>query len=230
MKTYKLPESIDISSCILWQYNNAARLQSIVRMLQDGVSLCSIDLWKKAFYAFDLDRPISESDSDYQYRLHGLQALSILFGIDRPTWDDGEDSGMLGVDAWRRYIKGMIWLMDSNGSCDDINRWLAMMFPNRVSFVLDNENMTITYKFYPVPDAGTDDWKLIHVERFLPHPAGVKSTINLVNTDSVLGLGIVGEPGSGQDGTTAIDGTNVKFGRLNNSRFGEPEPEEGDQS
>lgn len=229
MKTYKLPESIDLSECILWQYNNATRLQSIVKMLQDGVCACSVDLWKKALYVFDLDRPISESDSDYQYRLHGLQALSILFGIDRPTWNDGNSSGIVGVDAWRRYMKGVIWLMDSNGSCADINAWLSIMFPNRESFVIDNMNMSILYKFYPVPEEGTDDWKLIHIDGFLPHPAGVKENVNLVNTDSVLGLGVVGESGSGQDGTTAISGTDVKFGRLNNSRFGDTE-DEGESS
>jgi len=204
MKNYTLPQKIDLSKSILWQYNNATRLQQIVQMVEDATNASSVELWKRAFYIFDLDRPINSTDSDYEYRLHGLHMLSILFGIQRPKWTNGGLSGLVGVSTWRRYLKGMIWLMDSDGSCEDINKWLSIIFPDTTAFILDNLNMTIVYKFYPTPDANTDEWQLLHIDGFLPHPAGVLAVTNFVNTDAILGT----------------DGQNE--GQLNNSRFGAP--------
>ena len=203
MKIHSLPQSIDLSKCILWQYQNAERLQALIRMMQDGTEMASVDLWKKTFYILDLDREINPSDDDYEYRIYGLHAISNLLGLKRPSWKNGGLSVLVSENTWRRYIKGMIWIMDSDGSCEDINKWLSIIFPGITSFVIDNLDMTITYKFYPVPDQNTDEWQLIHISDFLPHPAGVLSTVNLINYDSILGT----------------EGQNE--GQLNNSRFGE---------
>ena len=204
MKNYTLPQKIDLSKSMLWQYNNATRLQQIVQMIEDATNESSVELWKMAFYAFDLDRPINTSDFDYEYRIYGLQMLSSLFGISRPKWTNGSLYKFVGVNTWRRYLKGMIWLIDSDGSCKDINKWLSIIFPDTKSFIIDNLNMTITYKFNPVPSPNTDEWQLIHIDGFLPHPAGVLAIKNLTNVDEILGT----------------DGQNE--GQLNNSRFGSP--------
>lgn len=202
MKIHSLPTSIDLSKCILWQYQNATRLQQLVQMMQDGTEMATVDLWKKAFYIFDLDKPILQTDSDYQYRVYGLHSLSNLFGIKRPSWTSGGLSALVSIDVWRRYLKGMIWLMDSDGSADDINKWLSVIFPNTTSYILDNLDMSITYKFYPVPAANSEEWQLLHIDGFLPHPAGVLAAANLTNTDEIFGT----------------DGQNA--GQLNSSRFG----------
>lgn len=204
MKNYVLPEKIDLSKVILWQYENASRLKQIVSLLEDSVNEGSIALWKLAFYTFDLDRPINATDSDYELRLQGLSNLSILFGLQRPMWHDGSTRSYVGVNTWRLYLKGMIWLMDSDGSCEDINKWLSIIFPGRTSFVIDNLNMTIIYKFFPFPEEGTDEYQLLSIENFLPHPAGVKYFVNPINEDVILGT-------EGQNG-----------GQLDASRFGEP--------
>lgn len=203
MKNYTLPQKIDLSKSMLWQYNNATRLQQIIQMIEDATNESSVELWKMSFYAFDLDRPINTSDSDYEYRIYGLHELSTLFGISRPKWTNGSLYESVSVNTWRRYLKGMIWIMDSDGSCEDINKWLSIIFPDITSFVIDNLDMTITYRFYPVPDQNTEEWQLIHISDFLPHPAGVLSIVNLINYDSILGT----------------EGQNE--GQLNNSRFGE---------
>lgn len=212
MKIHSLPDGIDLSKCILWQYENATRLQQLIQMMQDGTEMASVELWKNASRMFDLDNEIKDTDENYQYRISGLQVLSNLFGLSRPQYNGTGIFHPVSYNAWRRYLKGMIWIMDSDGSANDINKWLSIVFPTRNSYVIDNLDMTITYKFYPTITIDDEDWELVNIEGFLPAPAGVKSIVNLENNDKILGLGIEGVAGSGQDAT---------LGRLNNSRFGE---------
>lgn len=187
MKNYKFPSNIDLSKSILWQYNSALRLQKIIALVQDATNASSVDLWKKMFFFFDLDKKINETDSDYDYRAAGLKSLSMLFGVDRPIYSNNGQSRLVSIDVWRKYLKGMIWLMDSNGSCQDINKWLSIIFPSIHAYVIDNLDMTIVYKFYPLPQEDTDEWQLINIPNFMPHPAGVYSYVNLNNSDSIFG-------------------------------------------
>lgn len=187
MRNFKLPTNIDLSKAILWQYEDAERLQQIINLFQDGANESSVELWKKAFFAFDLDKPINPEDVDYEFRVHGLHALSVLFGLSRPEWTNGETRESVSVNTWRLYLKGMIWLMDSDGSCEDINKWLSIVFPKSRAYVEDRLNMTIRYKLFPVPQEGSEEYQLIHIDGFLPHPAGVLVITDYSPTDILFG-------------------------------------------
>jgi hypothetical protein len=188
MKVHNLPTSIDISKSILWQYNNAERLKEIIYMIQEATNASSVELWKKMFYAFDLDKEITPSMPDYKFHTYGLESISALFGVNRPFWRDGDQFISSSLNTWRRYLKGMIWLMDSDGSVNDINKWLSLIFPGIKAYVRDYYNMTIRYEFYPFPVRGSEEYELIHIDNFLPHPAGVKAFIKYINDDAILGL------------------------------------------
>lgn len=187
MKNYTLPTKVDLSKCILWQYNNATRLQQIIKMLEDGTNASSADLWVKTMKVFDLETPIDENADDYEARMHGLFALSILFGLDRPTYMDNGVEKNVNPNVWRRYLRGMIWLMDSDGSVPDINKWISLTFPGvGHCYVVDNLDMGIQYCFSS--ELTGDDLQLINIPGFMPHPAGVLIGVRLDEYDRTIGF------------------------------------------
>lgn len=71
--------------------------------------------------------------------------------------------------------------------------------------ILEDE-MVCSIFIHLFPEEGTDEYQLLSIENFLPHPVGVKYIVNPVNEDIILGT-------EGQNG-----------GQMNYSRFGQPEP------
>lgn len=205
MKNSTLPVSIeDVSKSILWQYEHAERLKQIIAMIQDATNASSVALWKKMFYAFNLDENITPDSFDYEFRVNGLHAISMLFGLSRPLWRRDGQIVEASINVWRRYLKGMIWLMDSDGSCSDINKWISIIFPN-IKFVLtDNLDMTISYSCYQQISEDSEDWALMNIDGFFPRPAGVQAILNWRSNDAIFGT------------------ENQNLGQLNSSRFGPP--------
>ena len=174
MKIYTTPSQIDISKVILWQYENAARLRQVVQMIQDMTNMSSCDLWNLISDLFNLNLPIDETnETQYKIRMIGLSELSLLFGIDKPYSIINGEKVDVSPNVWRRYIKGMIFLMDSDGTATDIIDWLRITFPENTNLsVKDGLNMTMAYVI--TNNLTDDDKMLIGIPGFLPHPAGVK--------------------------------------------------------
>lgn len=187
MKNHILPTKIDLSKCIIWQYEDAKNLQAVIKMIQDGIEMASVDFWKKTFNAIGLDTPIVEGSDDYLIRIYGLTALSNLFGVSRPSYFESGTTHTVSINAWRIYLKAMIWLMDSDGSCADINEWLKQIFGDNIqAYVIDNHDMTISYSFSPRPEGELAE--LLKVDGFLPHPAGVLIGEDVIPRDSEFGF------------------------------------------
>lgn len=187
MRIHNLFNRIDLSGVILWQYNNAKRLKGIVKLVEEGVNAASVELWEKSSRMFDLETPIDENSDDFMFRMYGLYALSSLFKIPRPSYVSNGALVELRPDTWRRYIKGMVWLMDSDCSVPDINKWLKIVFPHiPTARVVDNLDMTIYYIFPENID--DEDLALINLPDFLPHPAGVLINERQDEIDRALGF------------------------------------------
>ena len=221
MKRYTLPENIDLGRVILWQYNNATRLQNIVSMLEALVNKASLSLWTKSTEAFNLDTEMpSEDDADFTMRMHGLYALANLFDIQVPA------NLELKPDVLRRYIKGKIWLMDSDASVTDINKWLSITFPDVPGIqVQDNLDMTIQYRVPSnMEEDYPDDYTLFSIEGFLPHPAGVKIGNLLDEKERIFGYST--KPYDIEDESDESDDQGFLRGAFDTSHFtGEDSPD-----
>lgn len=75
-------------------------------------------------------------------------------------------------EMYRRCLKAKLFLLYSNYSVTDINRFLKYLFPNKSVYVRDNLDMTMDIIFNYIP---TDvELSIITFEDFSPRPAGVK--------------------------------------------------------
>ena len=90
-------------------------------------------------------------------------------------------------EIYRRCLKAKIFLLYSNYSVTDINRFLKYLFSNKSVYVRDNLDMTMDIIFNYVPDY--IELAIITSDDFAPRPAGVKMNygISLLN-DNTFGF------------------------------------------
>lgn len=72
---------------------------------------------------------------------------------------------------YRRCLKARLFLLYSNYSVNDINRYLNYLFPNKGVYARDNLNMTMDIVFNYVPS--DVELSIITFKDFSPRPAGV---------------------------------------------------------
>lgn len=171
MTNINLPNKIDLSRSILWQYNKATRIQDFLKALEESGEMCSADVWSNIPILLNIKYEIKEEDN-LNLREIGLVMISQLFGIDRPIIE-GVDK-VTELEIFRRFIIGRIYLMDSDCSASDINEYLRITMPEITSFVIDQYDMTITYA---LPENFDTDYPILshltQVKDFFPRPAGV---------------------------------------------------------
>lgn len=78
---------------------------------------------------------------------------------------------LLDDETYRLGLLAKLFLLNSNASIADINKFLKYLFPNKVVYVQDNYNMTMSIIFEFVPTQ--TDLTIITYEPFSPRPMGV---------------------------------------------------------
>lgn len=89
-------------------------------------------------------------------------------------------------DTYRRFLKGRIFLFNSNGSMPDIIKYLEMVFPGKPVYALNGLDMTVTVIFAYQPSQS--DLALIQSPDFLPLPAGVELNLGVVDAETTFGF------------------------------------------
>lgn len=191
--------SVDLLKAILWQYDGAERLQSLLRAKRDWYDENQRDFWN-AWYdnVFNL-----QTANDFGCSVWGL-ILGVPLSIgqpgtgDRPVWGFGafnrnfnngnfgrDSAGVAGLTlAQKRLVLRLrYYQLVSDGSAPFSNKALRDVFG--VGYVLDGHDMTCTYVF---PNALSSQVRLV-LEQFdlLPRPAGVKVNI-LIDPTNVFGF------------------------------------------
>ena len=181
--------SVDLLKSILWQYNTALNLQSILEQKQSWYDVNQRDFWENWFHdVFDLNTA----------NQFGLTVWSIILNIpiivvlestspSKPTWGFGDfnknyengnfsrSSGgaiSLTVEQARIVLKLRYYQITSRGTVTEINKFLKSVFAElgRV-YVRDNLDMTITYVFNFQPSSQLQF--VLEKYDILPRPAGV---------------------------------------------------------
>lgn len=194
--------SVDVLQALLWQYNDAARLQSLLRQKQDWYNENQTAFWQDWYdNVFNL---LTAND-------FGLQVWSIILdlplivvqappGSPEPAWgfedthknfDNGNffSTGNTGIALTREQARLVLRLryfqMTTNATVPEINKILGYLFGPGLVYVLDGYDMTIEYVFTFVPDSQLSF--ILQKYDLLPRPAGVGYSI-LVLPENTFGF------------------------------------------
>jgi hypothetical protein len=195
--------SVDLLQALLWQYNDATRLQTLLSRKQQWYDENQRDFWEDwtrdvfdlrtandfglAVWGAILDLPLVSSTTGSGAReVFGFGSYNAnFFG---PSGFGRDNDGTLGLttEQKRLALRLRFFQLVTDGTVWDANNFLAALFGDQGNvYVLDNLDMTITYvfTFQPTPQV------LFVLEQFdlLPRPAGVGVTV-LVNPGDSFGF------------------------------------------
>lgn len=191
--------SVDLLRAILWQYNDAAKLQSLLTQKQAWYDETQTTFWTD--WVRDVFNLLTANE-------FGLSVWGVILGIPlsiglpgtgaRPVWGFGvhnqnfengnfgrDSAGVAGltVEQKRIILRLRYYQLVSDGSAPWANYVLKRVFG--MGYVLDPEDMTCTYVFpVAIPQAVLS---VIQTYDLLPRPAGVQINI-LVDPGQVFGF------------------------------------------
>lgn len=152
MKVAKDKFEIDVNPCILWQYNDAKNLQRLLQGEYDFFDFCTNKFWQNyidfifnvatasrtglerwarivglpVHYATRTNNEVKNSGKSREVRVNGVTRTIHFTTLDKH--EKGTKFAAMSDDFLRRSIIARFFLLDSNGSCDAINRYLYLMF------------------------------------------------------------------------------------------------------
>lgn len=190
--------SVDLMRALLWQYNDAARLEALVRQKQTWYDANQSAFWSDwVADVFDL-----RTANDF-----GLSVWAIILDIplvvasavdpsDKPIWGFGQyrenftngnfaaiSSSALSTEQKRLVLRLRYFQLVNDGAVTEINAFFAYLFaPLGPAYVKDGYDMRARYVFgFPMSSA----LEVVLTEfDLLPRPAGVKvDYVILVDAD-----------------------------------------------
>lgn len=193
--------SVNLLQALLWQYNDAANLQSLLEQKSDWYEINQKEFWENWYRdVFDL-----RTANNF-----GLAVWAIILGlplaVDKPpsggpafgfgdfnqNYEHGNYQGspsssiVLSADQKRIVLRLRYYQLVSRGTVPEINALLNDLFGYRNVYVLDGLDMTITYVFATALDASVQ--QILDQYDVLPRPAGVEIKYLVVGR-KVFGFG-----------------------------------------
>lgn len=193
----KFDSSVDITQALLWQYNEALKLQSLLQEKQAWYDANQEAFWNDWYRdVFDMRTA----------NLFGLSVWSIILGqpiifnnvgnpaqipwgfnshVFHTNFNNGNfvsTSGytyVLSAAGARILLQLRYFQMTSSGTVPETNRMLKYVFGNQgVAYLVDNHDMTQEYIFtFPLSAELEFVFKIFDV---LPRPAGVESSFSVI--------------------------------------------------
>lgn len=172
----------DLLSSIIWQYDNAPNLQSLINQKNDWYNANVEQFWQDIITNF-LN---INTANDW-----GLGLWGNILQVSRTINVNGQLT-TLSTEMYRRLILGKLSLIKSNGSVPEINAYLNFIFQDKKTstslgaIVRDNQDMTVYYilNFEPTDE----EMALINSRTFLPTPAGVQDKIYILEEYKIFGF------------------------------------------
>jgi hypothetical protein len=190
--------SIDLQRAILWQYDNAPALKTLVESKQawyDQWIVGAFDVFEPEIFnlqtcdenglqiwAIILNLPlfITTNPSPVGYPAWGFGAFGKNF-FDGNFGSNGSGQAGLTVDESRILLRLRYYQLTSDCCVTSINKMLDDIFGGGGAYVIDNYDMTATYFFDTYNPTATLLYAL-QVFDVLPRPAGVELNILLADT------------------------------------------------
>lgn len=160
---------IDLQKCIIWQYDKASKLKSLITQKESWYAKYVTNFIKDFFWN------IFNIDTANEF---GLTIWGKMLGLDRNVVFIGGQSHYLTTEQYRFLLKGQILKFNMrNVSVPEINKYLRVIFnleDNSQAFVRDNLDMSITYVITKNMGVLQEEiTQLLNYYDFLPRPAGV---------------------------------------------------------
>lgn len=177
MKIFNPDYSLNLLQALIWQYDNAPRLQRLLQQKQDWYNKNSTEFWS------DWLKNVFNINTANDF---GLTVWGKLLRVERTYNVDGQPYS-LDSEQYRLLLKGRLLYLSMNGSVPEINNYLHLIFGDRGrSYIIDNQDMTIRYvlEFQPTP---SEQVVLLNTN-VLPRPAGVGYKINVIQPKKTLGF------------------------------------------
>lgn len=180
--------SVDLLRALLWQYNDAARLEGLLRQKQTWYNTNQTTFWEDWVRdVFDL-----RTANDF-----GLAVWAVILNIplavasqgdaaDKPIWGFGVyrepfthgnfasiSSSVLTTEQKRLVLRLRYFQLTTDGAVPEINRFFAYLFqPLGPAYVVDGTTMNARYVFgFPL----SSELELVLTQYdLLPRPAGVR--------------------------------------------------------
>lgn len=187
MNIQKFDYSVDLLQAILWQYNDAETLQSLLQTKQDWYTQNQQEFWTDWYN--DVFNMATAND-------FGLAVWSIILGMplfisphpdvpSKPRWGFGTNNKnfergnfsnantdiFLPIEDKRILLRLRYFQLTTRGAVLEINAFLAYLFGPGMMHVIDDLDMTMTY----VINVPLDQTLLQALQKYdvLPRPAGV---------------------------------------------------------
>lgn len=195
--------SVDLRRALLWQYNDAARLEGLLQQKQDWYNANQEAFWNDwtadvfdlrtandfglAVWAIILDIPLVVASQ-------GDDANKPIWGFDqyRQNFTNGNfastAAASLSTEQKRLVLRLRYFQLVTTGAVPEINEFFAYLFaPLGPAYVNDGYNMTARYVFnFPLPSA----IEMVLTEYdLLPRPAGVKIDYVVIGDADGWGFG-----------------------------------------
>lgn len=176
MKIYNRDWLIDLQKSILWQYDKATKLKSLIEKKEDwykrNVTDFITDFFKNIFNL--------KTANDF-----GLAVWGKILNFPRQIINKEDDSILdLSTEQYRFLLLSQVLKFKMKCTIPEINRYLRIIFnePNNENvYVIDNHNMTITYIIAPT-SISEELRDLIENYDFLPCPTGVMYSTTATTT------------------------------------------------
>ena len=172
----------NLLSSIIWQYDNAPSLQSLITQKNDWYNANVEQFWQDIITNF-LN---INTANDW-----GLGLWGNILQVSRTINVNGQLT-TLSKEMYRRLILGKLSLIRSNGSVPEINAYLNFIFQDKKTstslgaIVRDNQDMSVYYIFNFEPT--DEEMALINSRTFLPTPAGVQDKIYILEEYKIFGF------------------------------------------
>lgn len=167
---------------VIWQYENAENLKSLITQKQDWYNTNLNEFWNKVVDDF-LN---IQTATDWGLNLWGqILQVSRIYNV------NGVQT-TLSTEFFRKLILGKLQLIKSDGTPPKINQYLNFIFSDHrtetslAAYVQDNLDMSVYYvlNFEPTEE----ELALIYSREFLPTPAGVEDKIYLLDQTVIFGF------------------------------------------
>lgn len=202
MKRYDIDLHVDLAQAILWQYNNADNLISIVDYMQSLYDKANVEFWNNWFddvfnidtandFGLEIWSRILDLDAGISFEpQEGKTAFG--FGRERRNFQKesnfgARDGGYVGfnTEQKRLLVKARIFELTKSPTLTNINKWLKdnMWKGESRVYVWDTLDMrTAIYTFGYQPDANL--LFLMNNIDFLPRPSTVNTEYRIVGKKS----------------------------------------------
>lgn len=184
---------------ILWQYDGAERLQSLIKQKAEWYGINWEGFWHHWYWdvfnlntandfglsvwAIILDLPLYTSQQPSPPNYHNFGFANYGFNFDNGNFAvDVPVVNSLTVENKRLLLKLRYFQLTTRGAIPETNAFLARLFGSGTAYLVDNLDMTITYVFTQ-PIAASLMYVLQNLD-ILPSPAGVGYNIVTLSAPS----------------------------------------------